>query len=86
MVPKRWAKQAVTRNAIKRQIYCVSSDCESALAIAAYVVRLRATFDRKQFISAKSELLKSAVRQELQQLFARATAARAAPALPGAAP
>ena len=26
MVPKRWAKRAVTRNAIKRQIYTVSTD------------------------------------------------------------
>ena len=86
MVPKRWAKRAVTRNAIKRQIYCVSSEHGSALALAAYVVRLRAAFDRQQFISATSELLKSAVRQELQQLFARATAGRAAPALPGGAP
>lgn len=86
LVPKRWAKQAVTRNAIKRQIYSVSTDSESALAVAAYVVRLRATFDRKQFISAKSEALKAAVRQELQQLFARAVASRAAPAAAGGAP
>lgn len=86
LVPKRWAKQAVTRNAIKRQIYSVSTDSESALAVAAYVVRLRATFDRKQFISAKSEALKAAVRQELQQLFARAVAGRAAPAAAGGAP
>jgi ribonuclease P protein component len=34
------------------------------------VVRLRATFDRKQYISATSEPLKLAVRQELEQLFA----------------
>jgi len=39
----------------------------------AYVVRLRAGFDRKQFISATSEPLKQAVRAELQQLLAHAT-------------
>jgi ribonuclease P protein component len=72
MVPKRWAKRAVTRNAIKRQIYSVSTDFQSVLPEAAHVVRLRAGFDRKQFISASSEVLKAAVRQELQQLFARA--------------
>jgi ribonuclease P protein component len=72
MVPKRWAKLAVTRNAIKRQIYNVSVDFESTLPVAAHVVRLRAGFDRKQFISASSDLLKAAVRQELQQLFAKA--------------
>lgn len=72
MVPKRWAKRAVTRNAIKRQIYAVSLDCEPSLAIAAHVVRLRCSFDRKLFTSATSEALKTAVRLELQQLFARA--------------
>lgn len=72
MVPKRWAKRAVTRNAIKRQIYSVSAEIESVLPVAAHVVRLRAGFDRAKFISATSEALKVAVRQELQQLFARA--------------
>jgi len=75
MVPKRWAKRAVTRNAIKRQIYSVAAEFEPRLAVAAHVVRLRATFDRKQFISASSELLKAAVRRELNQLFRRACAA-----------
>jgi ribonuclease P protein component len=69
MVPKRWARRAVTRNAIKRQIYNVSQRFEDRLPVAAHVVRLRATFDRKQYISATSEPLKLAVRQELEQLF-----------------
>lgn len=85
MVPKRWAKQAVTRNAIKRQIYSVSTDFESALPIAAHVVRLRAVFDRRQFISASSDALKAALRQELQHLFARALASLSAPAARGSA-
>ena len=72
MVPKRWAKLAVTRNTIKRQIYSVSTDFESTLPVAAHVVRLRAGFDRKQFVSASSDVLKAAIRQELQQLFAKA--------------
>lgn len=70
MVPKRWAKRAVTRNAIKRQIYSVSADFGTVLDTAAYVIRLRSAFDRVCFISATSEALKSAVRLELQQLFA----------------
>ena len=74
MVPKRWAKRAVTRNAIKRQIYNVSSAFESRLPVAAHVVRLRSGFDRAQFISASSERLKQAVRAELEQLFAKAAA------------
>ena len=80
MVPKRWARRAVTRNAIKRQIYAVSAALESPLPQAAHVVRLRATFDRKQFVSASSCALKQAVRTELVQLFARAAAARGAAA------
>jgi ribonuclease P protein component len=78
MVPKRWAKRSVTRNAIKRQIYNVSADFEPLLSERAHLVRLRATFDRSQFVSASSELLKSAVRAELQQLFSRLPARAAA--------
>lgn len=73
MVPKRWARRAVTRNAIKRQIYTVSLSFAARLPLAAHVVRLRAGFDRKQFISASSEPLKLAVRLELEQLFERAS-------------
>ena len=76
MVPKRWARRAVTRNAIKRQIYAVSQRFEEQLPDAAHVVRLRATFDRKQFVSATSEPLKQAVRSELEQLFERASRPR----------
>jgi len=71
MVPKRWARRAVTRNAIKRQIVAVSALFEPGLPQAAHLVRLRAGFDRKEFISATSDLLKRAVRAELEQLFAR---------------
>ena len=71
MVPKRWAKRAVTRNAIKRQIYNVSADFEPLLNERAHLVRLRAAFDRSQFVSASSDVLKAAVRAELQQLFSR---------------
>ena len=73
MVPKRWAKRAVTRNTIRRQIYSVSADFESALAEAAHVIRPRSAFNRTLFPSATSDQLKSAVREELQQLFASAT-------------
>jgi ribonuclease P protein component len=72
MVPKRWARRAVTRNTIKRQIYNVSAQFAQALPCAAHVVRLRSEFDRKHFISASSDALKAAVRTELEQLFARA--------------
>lgn len=69
VVPKRWAKRAVTRNGIKRQIYNVSAAFEDRLPAAAHVVRLRMDFARKEFPSAWSEALKVVVRAELQQLF-----------------
>ncbi|MBC5763753.1 ribonuclease P protein component [Ramlibacter albus] len=68
VVPKRWAKRAVTRNGIRRQIYNVAALCP--LPPAAHVVRLRSGF--AGFTSAWSEGLKAQVRTELQQLFARA--------------
>lgn len=74
MVPKRWAKRAVTRNAIKRQIYTLTSELETALPHKAHVVRLRAAFDRAHYVSATSDVLRRAVRSELQQLFTLAVA------------
>ena len=68
-VPKRWAKRAVTRNAIKRQIYAVSANRAAQLPLAAHVVRLRTAFARDRFHSGTSDALKSAVRAELIQLF-----------------
>ena len=88
MVPKRWARRAVTRNTIKRQIYTVGVTFEAQLPRAAHVVRLRTAFDRKQFVSATSDQLKQAVRAELLQLFGHAVrrpgaaGATAAPAVP----
>ena len=79
MVPKRWAKRSVTRNAIKRQIYSVSAQYESVLSRSAHVVRLRSTFDRSHFVSASSDALKAAVRSELIQLFDRVQRQPAAP-------
>lgn len=74
LIPKRWARRAVTRNAIRRQIYAVAGHVEWVWPSAAHVVRLRAAFDRARFPSASSAALKSAVRQELIQLFARSAA------------
>ena len=82
MVPKRWAKRAVTRNALKRQIYTVSQLYQDKLPVAAYVVRLRSGFDRVQFVSASSDALKLAVRAEVQQLLERGTRAASAPCAP----
>ena len=69
MVPKRWAKRAVTRNAIKRQIYTVSADFFHICPQAAFVVRLRKEFSRQEFSSATSSYLKEAVRAEVIALM-----------------
>ena len=78
MVPKRWAKRSVTRHAIKRQIYDVLDARLEPEEHAAYLVRLRSGFSRQQFLSSTSELLKQAVRFELNSLMDRAK-----PAHPG---
>ena len=75
MVPKRWARRAVTRNAIKRQIYAVSADFQHLYQQAAFVVRLRRDFSRKEFTSATSDQLRGAVRGELQSLLQAGAAA-----------
>ena len=50
-----------------------------ALPHAAWVVRLRSEFSRKQFVSATSEPLKRAVRAELEQLLGRVLTRPAVP-------
>lgn len=75
MVPKRWARRAVTRNAIKRQIYAVSADYQHLYPQAAFVVRLRHEFSRAEFVSATSQQLRLAVRLELQLLLQAGAAA-----------
>jgi ribonuclease P protein component len=69
MAPKRWAKRAVTRNAIKRQIYAVSAEFADRYPQVAFVVRLRSAFARAEFFSAESDELKQAVRAEVQALM-----------------
>jgi ribonuclease P protein component len=69
LTPKRWAKRAVTRNLIKRQIFNVAHTMAHQLQPTAYVVRLRSGFPTNQYPSAASAALKSVVRAELEQLF-----------------
>ena len=69
MAPKRWAKRAVTRNAIKRQIYTVSASLTPPKPQAAFLVRLRREFSGKDYPSASSTALKQAVRAELLVLL-----------------
>ena len=70
LVPKRWARRAVRRNLIRRQIHALGDGC-GALADGASVIRLRAAFAPAAFQSASSDALKRAVRAELVELLAR---------------
>ena len=72
--------RAVTRNTIRRQIYETARAVPVGLPQAAWVVRLRSEFSRKQFVSATSEPLKRAVRAELQQLLGKVAKVQANPA------
>lgn len=72
MIPKRWARRAVTRNTIKRQVYAVSETLSSSLPMGHYVVRLRSEFSRKEFPSATSDALRKLVRSEMMALMQKA--------------
>lgn len=78
VVPKRHARRSVTRTLLKRQIRSVMTGRVAGLAKGLWVVRLRAPFDRGQFISAASDELKRAARAELESLIGSAAQRRAA--------
>ena len=69
LLPKKWAKRAVTRNAIRRQIYRVSDELDQSASAFAYVVRMKKSLDPIAFLSASSVGLKSAMYQELLGLM-----------------
>jgi ribonuclease P protein component len=72
LTPKRWARRAVTRNLMRRQIYAVFGQPAQPLPAGAHLIRLRAGFDTAQFPSAASPALRRAVRGELLSLLAAA--------------
>ena len=72
MVPKRWARRAVTRNLLKRQIYGLAPALNPTPSPYAFVVRLRQSFPHQQFKAAASVPLKQAAREELLHLYAQA--------------
>ncbi|MDR0478461.1 MAG: ribonuclease P protein component [Burkholderiaceae bacterium] len=70
LTPKRWARRAVTRNLMRRQIYAVFGQSPISLPAGAHLIRLRAGFDVTAFPSAASLALRRAVRGELLALLA----------------
>jgi ribonuclease P protein component len=74
VVPKRHARRAVTRTLLKRQVRSVFERLGAGLPDGLWLVRLRAPFAKQDFISARSTLLASAARCELEGLLTRAVA------------
>ena len=74
VVPKRHAKRSVTRNLLKRQMRTVMAAQAGSLAPGLWVLRLKAPFDRKQFLSPASQPLRDRARDELVLLLQRAVA------------
>ena len=72
VVPKRYARRAVTRALLKRQIRLAVSARVGALLGGLWVVRLRAPFDKTSFPSAASAALKTCARRELDVLLSSA--------------
>jgi ribonuclease P protein component len=73
VVPKRHARRSVTRNLMRRQIRACVERHQARLALGDWVVRLRKGFAVDQFPSAASAALAQRVRDELEQLMARAS-------------
>lgn len=75
VVPKRFARRSVTRSLLKRQIRCGIERHADNLPQGMWVVRLRATFDKANHVSATSNSLRSIVRLEVEQLVSAMTTA-----------
>jgi ribonuclease P protein component len=75
VVPKRHARRAVTRSLLKRQIRGVFVEHASRLPAGQWLVRLRQPFAKADYVSASSEALRRAAREELDGLLVRAGAA-----------
>lgn len=70
LVPKRHARRAVTRNLIRRLVRAVFALHLAGLPSGRWLVRLKAPFPAREFVSAASPSLAAAIRDELGQLLA----------------
>jgi ribonuclease P protein component len=78
VIPKRLARRAVTRVAIRRQMRVAVQRHGAGLAAGDWTLRLRAPFTAQDFRSASSELLQRALRAELDVLLQAAAERRPA--------
>ncbi len=82
VVPKRHARRAVTRNAVKRQLRAAVARRLSGLPLGDWVVRLRAPIPKQAFPSARSDTLLDLLRSEIEAVLddAQRRALRSVPA------
>lgn len=78
VVPKRHARRAVTRNLVRRLGRQAMVRHAAKLPSGLWLLRLRAGFALREFVSARSAALIEAVRSELEALFDSAQTRRAA--------
>lgn len=71
-LPKRFARRAVTRQLLKRQMREAMQRHADRLPSGLWVLRLRAPFDAREFVSAASVPLRLAARTELDALLSAA--------------
>lgn len=70
LVPKRWAKRAVTRNTVKRLIYAhLERNQLHWPKTHVVVVRLKKEIPKVEFFSATSSYLKATIHADLKELF-----------------
>lgn len=72
IVPKRFAKRAVTRSLIKRQCRAQFAMFVTQLPQGSWILRLKRPIDTLQWESASSSALKEFIRLELQSLLLKA--------------
>jgi len=69
VVPKRWARRAVTRNAIRRLSLVAFQQIWKQLPAGGYVLRLAHAWDPTHYPSAWSRALSRSVRAEVNELL-----------------
>ncbi len=79
ILPKRFAKRSATRNLLRRQVYALALDSQHQWPPGDHVFRLHKPFAKPGFVSAQSDALKFAVRDELHTMLGRVQTQRAKP-------
>lgn len=69
VVPKRYARRAVTRSMLKRQMRSGVERFADSLPLGMWVFRLRSSYDPQRYVAAAPSELRLTVRSEVTQLL-----------------